>query len=206
VCNYGAVDIIGKIFSVSEVIDLLQVDYPYYGRDGGVTFSGGEPGMQSDFAIALGKAIKNEGLNLCIQTCGFADTEFYQQIHQYTDIFLFDWKASNNEKHKNITGVSNASILENLSYLNQLGKRIILRCPMLPEVNDTKEDLVKIAELYKKYKAIENVELLPYHTMGESKKFQIGREADLFNVRIPDDNDKKRWITTLHALGCPAKI
>ena len=206
VCCYNALEILGRKITVDETMDLFRPDIPYYGADGGITFSGGEPGMQPDYAIALARKIKKQEIGLCIETSGFAKKAFFKEIAPYVDLFLYDWKIADPETHRMLTGIDNAVIIENLDYLNKLGSRIVLRCPILPGINDSEKYLRAIAEIFHTHENIKDVELLPYHAMGESKKSQIDKNADLYPVTAPTDEMKKYWIQALNILDCPAKL
>ena len=205
VCCYDALTISGKLYSVSEVLEQIEKDKEFFGENGGVTLSGGEPMFQAEFAILLARELQNRGINVCMETCGFARTELYRRIAPYIDQFLFDYKATPQEECKRLTGGNSELILKNLHLLNYLGKKIILRCPMIPEVNDTDEHLQAIANLQAGYPMIDHVELLPYHTMGEMKRVQIGEKADN-EFRTATQQEKDRWIQTLETAGCKVKF
>lgn len=206
VCCYEAVSISGYEKSVQEIMDLIRTDTPYYSNDGGVTFSGGEPMFQPDFAIALAAAVKYEGINLCMETSGFAPSEHFERIAQYIDLFLYDYKATDEDAHKRLTGVSNKLILKNLELLDSLNKKIILRCPLIPGVNDSISHLEGIAKIAEAYKMIQKVEIIPYHRLGETKRIQMGRPESLPDVSQASDTIKHKWLEQLKSFGCDAAI
>lgn len=205
-CCYGALEIIGKEMTVQQVMDSLEVDRPYYGSDGGVTFTGGEPMLQFEFACALAKAIKESGLNLCIETSGCAPREQFERIAPYVDLFLYDYKATDEAEHKSLIGASNGLLLQNLARLNALHKRIVLRCPLVPGVNDSQAHLRAIAALPKQYDRIEAVEIMPYHSLGETKRAQLGQMESLPDTEQAGAAQKQQWLEKLLAYGCKAKI
>ena len=206
VCCYGALTLTGYQATVDEAIDRIVPDFPYYGRDGGVTFSGGEPMLQPLFATALAKALCEKAINVCMETSGYAETGLFERIAPYISLFLYDWKSTNDAVHSVYTGVSNRLPLQNLTRLDALGKDIILRCPMIPGVNNTEEHLRGIAELAKRFAAIRHVELLPYHAMGETKRLQMGVAGKHFSAAIPTMEEKAGWIAKLQEFGCQARF
>jgi glycyl-radical enzyme activating protein len=206
VCCYEAVSILGYEMTVDEVIDSVRTDLPYYRSGGGVTFTGGEPMMQPKFAIQLAEALKKEGIHLCIETCGFTNSEYFEQIMPYVDCFLYDYKATDDVLHKKLTGVSNRLILKNLELINSSGKEIILRCPLIPGINDSDEHLAGIAGIFKRHDMIKRVEVMPYHRMGETKRIQLGCNAALPDIKEASEEEKGKWLQKLRNLGCNAII
>jgi glycyl-radical enzyme activating protein family len=206
VCCYGAVSIIGHRVTIKEIIDSARIDVTYNTTGGGVTLSGGEPMFQPQFVIKLAMAIKNEGINLCMETCGFASSENFKKIAPYIDLFLFDYKATDEVMHKEFTGVSNKLIIKNLGLLNSLGKKIVLRCPLIPGVNDSTVHLKGIARIANRYQMIKKVEILTYHRMGETKRIQMGKAESLPKVNRALDEQKKEWLSQLKDYGCSVPI
>jgi pyruvate formate lyase activating enzyme len=188
------------------MMDLIRTDIPYYTSGGGVTLSGGEPMFQPQFVINLAMAIKKEGINSCMETCGFAPSEQLEKIAPYIDLFLYDYKVTSEVMHKKFTGVSNKLIIKNLGLLDSLGKKIVLRCPLIPGVNDSTDHLEGIAKISNSYKMIKKVEILPYHRMGEIKRIQMGRVESLSTVSRTSEEQKQEWLCQLKAYGCTAFI
>ena len=186
-CTIGALRLAGQYYTVEEVMSEVIRDRVYYEESGGgLTVSGGEPLMQIDFLECLLKTAKKEGIHTCIETCGYAPKEAFEKIVPYTDCFLFDWKESNNDKHKLFTGVDNCIIHKNLSYLNDIGAKIVLRLPLIPGYNDTEEHLNGTANLINQNKNITSVEILPYHPLGISKVKDLDRKNNQALTVIPD--------------------
>ena len=144
--------------------------------------------MQFDVLYELLIRCKQKGYSTCIETSGFAKTENILKASEYTDIFLFDCKETNKENHKRYVGADNSLILDNLSALNRVAAHVILRCPIIPGINDRKEHFAAIAELANKYLSVKSIEFMPYHPLGISKSEQIGKMC-LFNNK--DFMDKK---------------
>lgn len=170
-----------------------------------MTVSGGEPLMQPEFLEALLRLAAEAGIRSYIETSGFANADVLARISPLTDCFLFDWKLTDPALHKTYIGVDNSLILHNLRYLAGQHKRIVLRCPIIPGVNDCTAHFEGIARLASSLDAIDHVELMAYHTMGESKKGQLGR-ADSFRAEIPEQEQKQQWLSQLRALGCDASL
>lgn len=175
-CFPQAIELCGKEMSADEVIHTVLRDKPFYHSTGGMTISGGEPLMQFDFTLSLLIKAKKNGIHTAIETSGYADKAKIAEISKYTDLFLYDIKTIDEESHIRYTGVSNNSILENLSFLNDLSKRVILRCPMIPGVNVTDDHIINVFTLVKKYACVESVEFEPYHPLGVSKSRLLGKE------------------------------
>ena len=206
VCCYDALEILGKSMTVSQVLQSVQVDRPYFGATGGVTLSGGEPMAQFPFALALAGQLKVEGFHVAMETCGFASKAHFRQIAPFVDLFLFDYKATGVGEYLRLTGVGQAAILENLHLLGALGKEIILRCPMIPGCNDSRQHFEAIAELSRSVAGIREVHILPYHRVGETKRRQLGKAEVLPDITPPDAALRVQWLRTLRELGCEGKI
>lgn len=153
----------------------------YIQNKGGITLTGGEPLMQSDFIIELVQ--KLPGIHIVIETCGYASESVFRQVISLTDMVLFDVKHMDPVIHKRYTGRDNQLILKNLTYLCEASKEFIVRIPLIPEVNDTPENMKHIAEFIKDAKGLIRVELLRYHKTAGAKYKMIGLEYDPpFNV------------------------
>jgi glycyl-radical enzyme activating protein len=202
-CLYEALKLAGREQTVEDVMAVVLRDRPFYEQSGGgLTVTGGEPMLQPEFTLELLKAAKAEGLHTCLDTCGWASQRAYEQILPVVDLFLFDYKATDPEIHKELTGVSNELILSNLDFLVRQGARLRLRCPLIPGINDTPEHLAGIAALAENYPEIEGVDLMAYHNVGNAKYERYGLENPLPGLKTTDEAAGKAWLDTLHALGC----
>ena len=171
-CPTGALAVIGKYRTAKEVLQEALKDKDYYGTNGGITLSGGEPLAQPQFAIALAKAAKDAGMNVCIETSGYCDMRVLEEILPFVDCFLFDYKCEP-EDYPSLVGTDFDPIHENLAFLCANAKRVVLRCPIVPEC--IKEDhLESIGHLMQKFSLTE-AELLPYHKLGIEKCKRLGR-------------------------------
>lgn len=196
VCPTQALSIAGKEMSADEIMSEVLRDRSFYeASGGGLTLSGGEILLQFDFALELLKIARGNGLHTCVETCGFTDKHKLLRLAAFTDLFLYDWKCTNTELHKQYTGVGNREILENLRALNGIGASVILRCPIIPNVNDNDEHFDGIAALAESCDCIKAVELEPYHALGTDKAERLGASQERFPTPTSDEIEK--WIRSL---------
>jgi len=202
-CLYDALTLIGHAREVAEIMGMVEADSAYYeSSGGGITLSGGEPMAQFGFVRELLQACRDKGIHTCIETCGFAGQEQYAELLPLVDVFLFDYKEDDPARHAELTGVSNERILSNLDYLYQNGAAIILRCPIVPGLNDSMEHLEAIAGLSRRYPNLLGVEIMAYHDMGNDKSVRIGRTlSSLANLKTTDEAKKAEWLMQLERLG-----
>jgi pyruvate formate lyase activating enzyme len=176
-------DLIEKEYTVDEVMREILKDKAFYDNSGGgVTFSGGECMLQIDFLEAILKECKNNGVHAAVDTAGHVPFECFEQIIPYTDLFLYDVKCYDSDKHRQYTGASNELILSNLGRLLKTGIAIWVRIPIIPTVNDSEEEMLNIKKFIISCGSPEKIELLPYHAMGEHKYAAIGKQAQTFSV------------------------
>ena len=178
----GKEKVVGKDVTVSEVMEEILKDAPYYNRSGGgLTLSGGESLLQPEFAIALLRAAKSYGISTAIETTGFAPWETVQKFLEQLDYVLMDIKHMNDEKHKKFCNQSNKLVLENAEKIAKSGANLTIRVPVIPTFNDTKEEIAEIARFAKKL-SVKGLHLLPYHRMGEDKYEGLGRDYELKGI------------------------
>ena len=184
-CLGEALTLYGRETSVEELLPKLLEDKEFYENSGGgVTLSGGECLMQADFCAALLKALKENGIHTAVDTCGFVSREAFDKVIPYTDVFLYDIKAIDPAVHKRCTGVENSLILENLRYLDSLGKKTEIRIPFVPGYNDG--EIGKIADFVKTLRNVTGVRVLKYHNYARSKYEALDMENTLPDL-IPTD-------------------
>ncbi len=184
-CNFFALEVVGKIMSVEDVMSAVEEDLAFYqSSQGGMTLSGGEPMYQPDFAIALAKSAREKGIHVCLETSGFCGSEKLKEIFPYVDIFLYDYKATG-EMHKKLIGAENNKILENLIMLDSLGGKIVLRCPIVVNGNLNDQHIDGIIDLAKKLSNIQEINLEPYHNIGISKRQSLGKLCKTSNYETP---------------------
>ena len=192
-CATGALECIGREYSVDEVVEAAARDRLFYRAGGGVTLTGGEPLAQGRFAIAVARALHEKGIGVCVETSGYADPQVIREILPYIDLFLFDIKETDDDRHRRYTGVGLAKIHENLRLMDQLGARIILRCPVIPGVNDRKAHFDSIADLAHSLAGLVEINIEPYHPMGIEKNRRIGETAAYSNEAFMEKTQAECW-------------
>lgn len=186
-CPTGARKLYGKEYSAEELLEIIEADRLYYdATGGGVTFSGGECMLQMDLLTALLKLCKRRGLHTAVDTAGHVPYERFEQILPYTDLFLYDIKCFDREKHRQYTGVGNEQILANLERLLASGKSVWIRIPIIPTFNDTVEEMQRIKGFLATCQPPKRIELLPYHAMGNDKCSALGLEVHEFAPPTPE--------------------
>ena len=189
-CLGEATVLYGKEVMVEELLPILLEDKDFYKTSGGgVTLSGGECLMQADFCAELLKKLKENEIHTAVDTCGFVSKERLDKVIPYTDVFLYDIKAYDEDIHIKCTGVSNKQILENLKYLDSLGKAIEIRIPYVPDYNDSQ--IEKIALFLAPLQNIKKIRVLPYHNYAGSKYEALNLPNSLPN-RLPTNEEIQR--------------
>ncbi len=207
ICPAGAMEGYGEYKDVDEVMAEVTRDKSYYKNSGGgMTLSGGEPLYQGEFAIALLKAAKEQGIHTAVETCGMVASETIEAAAKYTDLFLYDYKITGEEKHKEMTGASAKQILANLELLDSLGADIILRCPIIPEINDNEVHYRGIAEQANKYKSIKEINIMPYHSLGNSKRQALGMNIKYDNQTMKLDTAEEIKVRVAEYTDTPVKV
>ncbi len=202
-CPPQALRLIGKTRSVEEVMAIVARDRAYYDRSGGgLTLSGGEPLAQFDFSTRLLTAARHARIGTCVETCGACSPARLAKILPLVDVFLFDYKASDPQLHRRLTGVDNRLILSNLRRLLGQGARVVLRCPLVPGINDQPAHLRSIAALSRLSPAPERIEIMAYHDLGKAKAGQVGRAAGLEAIPSASAAVKSAWLESLQNYGC----
>ncbi len=201
-CYSNALAGVGQNVDVSYLLKSIMEDKPYYDNSsGGVTFSGGEAMLQIDFLEEILQKCKEEGIHTAVDTAGCVPWSYFERILQVTDLFLFDVKAADSKIHKQLTGVENHLILENLKKLSDAGKEIIVRIPFITGQNDDQmEDIGKILQPLK----IARVEVMPYHKLGNSKYAALGMKNELLHTEAPAEEQIGKAITILKNYGLNA--
>jgi pyruvate formate lyase activating enzyme len=187
VCAPRARTIAGTRRTVESLLAEIDRDVLFYDQSqGGVTLSGGEPLAQPDFAAELLRECRLRRIHTAVDTCGFAGEEALAAVAAHTDLFLYDVKLLDDERHRRWTGVSNAAILENLRWLSSEGKRLWIRYPLIPGVNDSERDLAELGRFVARLPKVEALQVLPYHAAGARKFAHLGRRYALPDALPPD--------------------
>ena len=186
-CLGNALKVYGKIMTVEELMPILLEDKSFYDNSGGgITLSGGECLCQPDFCAELLKNAKENGLNTAVDTCGFVPRAAIEKVMPFTDMFLYDIKAIDENVHIKCTGQSNRLILENLKYIDAAGKKTEIRYPYVPGYNSGEAE--SIAEFVSSLKNVTGVRVLPYHNYTGSKYLSLGMKNTLPD-KLPDNEE-----------------
>jgi len=186
VCYAEAREMVGREMTVGEVVDEILRDAPFYDTsEGGVTFSGGEPLSQPDFLRGLLAACSREGVHTCLDTCGFGPWTVLDELREDVDLFLYDLKLVDDQRHREVTGVSNERILANLRALSQHGEHILLRVPLIPGINEDESSLRAIGTLALSLPALDGIDVLPYHEIGRDKYERLGKHCPMPEIQPP---------------------
>lgn len=200
VCPTGAREMAGYTATTAEILEEVLKDSAFYETSGGgMTLSGGEPMLQFEATLELLTAAKETGLHTCMETCGFASPDRYRRIQPLVDLFLFDYKLTDPALHKQYIGQDNTLILENLQMLDELGAKTVLRCPIIPGINDTEEHFSGIAATANRLKNIQGIDVEPFHPMGSSKLTRLGKEDPMAGLGFPEEETVQQWIATLQS-------
>ena len=207
VCPSGARELIGREMSVEAVLAEIMKDLAFYEESGGgVTFGGGEPLFQPDFLTALLKACKEEELHTAVDTSGLAAPEVLRRVIPLTDLFLYDLKHMDEIRHLAVAGTPNQLILDNLRLLDESGRRVLIRVPFVPGVNDGPDNLERMGRLLASLSNVNEVELLPYHDTGLEKYRLLGRSGELREQPRPDPPSLDRAEEVLSSFGLNVKV
>ena len=186
VCPAQAREKIGSTVTAPELFGEIQKDIPFYDTSaGGVTFSGGEPLMQADFLMELLQLCGKEHIHRAVDTTGHASRETLMTVADHTDLFLFDLKMMDSDKHEKYTGVPNLLILDNLRWLARCGIDMIIRIPLIPGVNDDADNLNRTGSFLIRLPGVKKVDILPYHDFQKSKYTRFGMNDHMGNVAPP---------------------
>ncbi len=175
----------GKEMTSEEVFQKIQRYQNYFGKEGGVTFSGGEPLLQEDFVLEIAKMCKNNNISTCLDTSGVGS---YQKILPYIDLVLLDVKALEEKKYKEMTNHAIKDFLNFIDACERNKKRVWIRQVIVPSYNDQEKYIRELKDFLKKYTVIERIDLLPYHLLGVEKYQKLNLPYPLKNIPAMDPN------------------
>lgn len=204
----GVAKTVGKDVTVEEVLREIERDRIYYRRSGhgGVTLSGGECLWQPDFSAALLRACRETGISTAIETTGYAEMDVIRKLLPYVDTVLMDIKHMNSDKHKEFTTRENGLILENARQIAREAKELIVRTPVIPTFNATKEEIRDIAEFAKTLEGVREMHLLPYHRIGSDKYAGLGRTYTMAHIQVPTKETMQELLAVVRETGLRAQI
>lgn len=187
-CLYDAMQVVGREMSVDDVLAEVEKDKIFYDQSGGgVTLSGGDPFVQSAFAEALLDGCRDRGIPAAVDTAGFSRDGVLDRVASKADLVLYDLKCMDDARHKEVTGVSNLPIIENLKRLAAGRTEVWVRIPLVSGVNDDDENVRRTIEFLSSLKTIRQVGILPYHSGGLEKAHRIGQESHFRKFETPSE-------------------
>ena len=206
-CLAEARQLVGRSMSVQEVMEEIRRDITFFDESkGGVTLSGGEPLMQNNFSLAILQACREQDIHTVLDTCGFASWNVVKKFAPYVNLFLYDLKTIDMERHLETTGRSNERILDNLQKLSGMGAEVLVRIPIIPGLNDDQGEMERIGEFLAGLPKRYPVELLAYHNIAEGKYSGLDREYELPDLVPPDFERMQALAGILSGYGLEVKI
>jgi glycyl-radical enzyme activating protein len=200
-CLVDARTISGREMTVEEICRIVEKDINYYQNSGGgVTISGGEPTSQPEFLLELLPKLRELGVHICLDTCGFAAWDVLEEALKFVDLVLLDNKHMDTKIHKELTGVNNELILENTKKIAGLGIPVIIRVPLIPGLNDSDENITQLGQFMKDCN-LPRVDLLSYHRFSLSKHRALGFSYKLEDVPSPEEDEVRRVADILETFG-----
>lgn len=188
-CPACARELTEKIVTPGQLLEIIEKDAIFYDESGGgATFSGGEPLLQADFLIEVLDECGRLEIHRAVDTSGYSDKATLGAVAQRTELFLFDLKLIDSKRHKQLTGVSSKTILDNLTFLHNLGADITIRIPLIPEVNDDRDNINQICDFLTALPKIRNVHILPYHNIQKNKYTRLGMPYESDDIVEPDSD------------------
>jgi len=207
VCQSLAREVIGRDMTVGQVVEEIEKDTVFYDESGGgVTFSGGEPLMQPDFLQDLLEACKERRIHTAVETCGLAESQTLLKIAALVDLFLYDLKVIDAQRHQEFTGVPNTAILENLKLLSDHHSQIVIRFPLIPGANDDEENLLETGSFLASLRNVREIQILPYHRAGTEKYRGLGRTYEIEQIKPPSSEQIRRSADIFRGLGLQPKV
>lgn len=204
-CPSFALKIYGKTISLEDAVRIASEDRIFYeGSGGGVTISGGEPLMQKEFTLAFLKTLKESGIHTALDTCAFVPQKSLEEALSAADLFLVDFKHSDPEKHRELTGQSNELIKKNLRFLSESGAEIEIRIPFVPGCNDDDSNLMNTGDFLSQLK-IREIKLLPYHSMARSKYQALDMKDTMPDAESPSEETIQKAAEKLRSFGLNVK-
>ncbi len=204
VCPSGALRLVGRMAGVEEVMREVEKDLPFYGTGGGVTFSGGEPFAQPRLLAQLMEESFRRGIDIAVETSLQVDWQVVEPLVPYTSLFLADLKHVDPKKYRAAVGGDLSVVIDNFRRLEALGAKVVVRIPVVPGFNE--DALGELIEFASSLSNVNEVHLLPYHTMGKRKYELLGREYGMAGLQAPEREDLAGYRETAESLGLEIEI
>lgn len=207
VCFAEARQLVGRMYSIDEVMGEIGSDRVFYEQSGGgVTFTGGEPISQHPFLLALLQAAKARSLHTVLDTSGFCSWKALDEVRPFVDLFLYDLKFMDDSRHRQYTSVSNTLILQNLHKLAEAGHAIRVRIPVIPGINDDGENLRASGGFLSGLPGVQQVDILAYHRSAEPKYQNLGMTYTLPGLESPSTGRMQEIAIFLRGFGLQVSI
>lgn len=191
----------GESYTLEDLWHIIEKDRPFYNiSGGGLTISGGEPMNQFEFTEALACHARTSGVHVALDSTGFGSRQQWDTMIQYVDLFMFDYKMTSEKDHRSYTGIDGKALHNNMRYVASQGAPIRLRCPIIPEINDTEEHFSGIYEFAIAIPNLIGVDLLPYHDTARYKYDQLGLPYTI-TAPTPQQAEMRSWIQQILAYG-----
>lgn len=203
-CLSAAREAVGQPYTVEELLKEAEKDQMFFERSGGgVTLSGGEVMAAEPFSLVveLARCLQEKGISVFVDTSGCVSFKRYEEILPYTDVFLYDVKMMNPQKHREFVGMDNPLIFENLQKLSEAGARIRLRLPLIEGINAEEEDVLPLIRWLRAGLKVEKIHLLPYHDIGKDKYRRLERPYDSERFQVPSAEKIEKLIALFHNFG-----
>jgi len=205
-CSITARQLAGRWMTVPELLAEVLKDQIFFDESGGgITISGGEPLTQPSFVEALLRVFRTRRIRTVLDTCGFADSEVIRTVSKYVDLFLYDLKLMDREKHRYYTGVTNDLILQNLKILAELGSAVIVRVPVIPGINDDTDNMDGLSRFLSSLQ-LRKIDLLPYHRIGSGKYQRLHLRNWMEGVEPPAPDKMETLAARLRREGFSVRI
>jgi len=206
-CPATAHEATGWQMETTEVMKEIEKDIPFFDTSGGgVTFSGGEPLLQYTFLLELLQQCGELRLHRAVDTCCYVDTEKLISVADHCELFLIDLKHMDSDSHLRFTGVENKVILKNIKRLSQSDSDIIIRIPLIAGFNSNEENIKRSADFIASLGCVNQVDLLPYHSIASAKYRKLGKDLRVMNLSSPTKKEIANCVTTLKEAGLQVQV
>ena len=183
----------GREFTAEEIVEKAERFKDYFGKEGGITLSGGEPILQPEFSREIFALCHKKGINTCLDTSGFTLNDSIKSLLEETDRVLLDIKYTDNESYIKYAGCEYSKVLEFLEYLNLMKIPTVIRQVIIPTLNDKEENILKLKDIKNKYNCVEKIELLPFKKLCQSKYDNLNRDFPFKDIETPKKEIIKKF-------------
>ena len=204
-CPAEAFRMSSRYLTAKEILRQMEPDEPFFGKEGGVTFSGGEPLLHAGSLSGLMKECRSRSFSVTVDTCGSVPFSAFETVLPYTDVFLYDIKAADPVLHKTWTGTDNHLILENLQRLDSHACAIWIRVPVVGSVNADPAEIEKIGRIAQKIRHLQKITLIPYHAIGSHKYALLGKTPRMGKEAKVSPEQLEKLTRVLLNMGLPVK-